>query len=278
MMLRLVLHFTKVEHTAFSLPLVLAGAWIATRGNWPPVRIFALIVTATMGARVFGMAFNRIFDRRLDALNPRTADRAMPAGQIGAFAAGAIALAGLTTYLVSCSLLNRWCLILAPVPLVPLLGYSLLKRFTSLCHYGIGLCLALAPLGAFVAAAGHIGFPAELWLFAGFVFFWMSGADIVYAMMDIQSDRINGIFSLPARWGPARALAVAAAGHGLCLAAAAAVWEKTGAGPEAAAALGVCGLALAIMYLPWISYARRFFPISTIAGIAGAMVPILGSY
>jgi 4-hydroxybenzoate polyprenyltransferase len=267
--------FTKIEHTAFSLPLVVAGCWIGADGGWPPLGVLLLVVAAAAGARVFGMSFNRIFDRALDARNPRTATRELPSGQMSVRAALAIALAGLAVYLAACAALGGWCLILAPVPLIPLLGYSLLKRFTMFCHFGIGLCLALAPLGAYVAATNDIRLPASILFFGVFVFFWLSGADIIYALLDVRSDAAEGVYSLPAVLGPAMALGISAACETAALGALSAVYFLMQGGGASAAVLLVSAGAMLAMYLPGIPVPMRFFPISTAAGIAASFVPIL---
>jgi 4-hydroxybenzoate polyprenyltransferase len=274
-MLQTILNFTKIEHTAFSLPLIITGAWLGAGNRFPSIPMLALIVVAAVGARVFGMAMNRVFDRHIDRLNPRTADRELPAGKMTLTLALAIAFAGLAVYLAGCWMLGGWCLILSPIPLVPLLGYSLLKRFTPLCHFGIGLCLALAPLGAYVAAAGHPRFSGAAILFSGFVFCWLSGADIIYALMDVDSDRKNAIHSLPARMGATPATRVAAGIHLLAWGILVTVVETVGGGPAAWIALTTSALFLLLMYVPAIPVPKRFFPISTIAGIAGALAPMV---
>lgn len=271
-----ILRFIKVEHTAFSLPLVYTGAWMGADNQWPGAAVLVLILLAAVGARIFGMSFNRIFDRHIDARNPRTAMRELPAGAMSVGVALAIALGGLLVYLIACALLGPWCLALAPVPLIPLLGYSLLKRYTVFCHFGIGLCLALAPVGAFVAAAGHVNFTLSLVLFSFFVFFWLSGADIIYALLDIESDRLNGIHSLPAALGAKGAQIAAAVVHLVALACMLMLLMKTGAGVYAQAGYAVTVLLFILMYLPSIPVPNRFFPISTLAGVAGAVTPLLG--
>lgn len=274
-MIKKILSFTKVEHTAFSLPLILTGAWMGGEGRWPGFSVLALIILAAIGARIFGMSFNRILDRRIDALNPRTAGRELPSGRMDLLTAFTIAMAALALYIGACIALGRWCVYLSPLPLIPLLGYSLLKRFTVLCHFGIGLCLALAPLGAFVAAAGHPKFSLEVILFSGFVFFWLSGADIIYATLDIESDRTNGIFSIPARLGATGAQWVSATVHAcalVCLILLLITSSKTGG---AVVGFGVTVMMFLLMYMPFVPVPKRFFPISTLAGIAGAITPLL---
>jgi 4-hydroxybenzoate polyprenyltransferase len=274
-MLKKILRFIKIEHTAFSLPLLFTGGWMGAGHQWPPVGVLVGIVAAAVGARIFGMACNRIFDRRIDARNPRTAGRELPSGAMSLGLAQTIALGGLLLYLGACALLNRWCLLLAPVPLIPLLGYSLLKRFTVLCHFGIGLCLALAPLGAFVAAAGHVRLTTEVWIFSVFVFFWLSGADIIYALMDIDSDRRTGIHSIPAALGMRGAQVVAGLSHGISLASLALMLCLAKAAWPALAAFAGTLVLFVLMYLPCIPIPKRFFPIATLAGVAGAVTPLL---
>lgn len=274
-MLKKVLNFTKIEHTAFSLPLLFAGAWLGAGQHWPNLPLLLLILVAATGARVFGMALNRIFDRRIDAANPRTALRELAAGTMSVRSALTIALSGLAVYLLACAFLGGWCLALAPLPLLPLVGYSLLKRYTPLCHFGIGLCLGLAPLGAFVAAAGHPHFSIQAILFADFVFFWLSGADIIYALLDVESDRRNGIHSLPARLGAIRAQQVATVVHLAALLCLAILLLTSKAGMAANIAYGVTAVLFVMMYLPFIPVAQRFFPVATLAGMAGAITAIL---
>lgn len=275
-MLKKILNFTKVEHTAFSLPLIVAGAWMGAGDQWPGLSILLLIVVAAIGARIFGMSFNRIFDRHIDALNPRTAGRELPSGAMDLLTAFAVALTGLATYLGACIALGRWCVYLSPLPLIPLLGYSLLKRFTVLCHFGIGLCLALAPLGAYVAAAGDPWFSPRVLLFSAFVFFWLSGADIIYAILDIDSDRQNGIYSLPARLGATGAQWAAAGVHVCALICMGEFLRFSQAGLAALAAFAVTIMLFIMMDLPFFPVPKRFFPIATLAGVAGAVTALLG--
>lgn len=274
-MLKKILNFTKIEHTAFSLPLILTGAWMGGEGQWPHLSVLLLIVLAAVGARLFGMSFNRIFDRHIDALNPRTEGRELPSGQMSILIALTIALAALATYLGACIALGSWCVYLSPLPLIPLLGYSLLKRFTYLCHFGIGLCLALAPLGAFVAAAGHPWFSTQVLLFAGYVFFWLSGADIIYAIMDIQSDRKTGIYSIPSKLGANGAQCVSVMVHACALICLFLLLMTDSIGVAATVGYIVTLALFVFMYMPFVPVAKRFFPVSTLAGVAGAVTPLL---
>jgi len=270
-----ILRFIKVEHTAFSLPMLFTGAWMGAGHRWPSAEVLSLVIIAAVGARIFGMSFNRIFDRRIDLQNPRTAGRELPSGAMSVGLALTIAFGGLLLYLLACALLNRWCLALSSVPAIPLLGYSFLKRFTALCHFGIGLCLALAPLGAYVAAAGNPYFTAEVLLFSGFVFFWLSGADIIYALLDMDSDRRTGIHSLPAVMGVKGAQVVSGASHLASLISLALLLYLANSGWMAMVSFAVTIALFVMMYLPFIPVSKRFFPIATLAGVAGAVTPIL---
>lgn len=270
-----ILRFTKIEHTAFSLPMIFSGAYLGAGSRIPELSVLILILSAAVGARVFGMAFNRIFDRRIDALNPRTALRELPSGTMSVSMALVVAFCGLAVYLIACFFLGRYCLLLSPVPLIPLLGYSLLKRFTVLCHFGIGLCLGLAPLGAYVAAAGNLKFTSTILLFSIFVFFWMSGSDIIYAILDINSDRRNNIYSLPAALGSKRALRISGSIHAAALACLVLVLIVSSGGAMGWFFIGLTAAIMMLMYVPAIPISTRFFPISTLAGIAGALVPLV---
>ncbi len=274
-MLKTILNFTKIEHTAFSLPLLFTGAWYGSGRQLPDAVTMGLIIVAAVGARVFGMAFNRIFDRHLDAQNPRTRQRELPSGKMSLNQALAVAISGLVVYLLACVLLGGWCLILAPVPLVALLGYSLLKRFTWLCHFGIGFSLAQAPIGAYIAASDSLALSVQVILFALFVLTWLSGADVIYALLDIDSDRRHRVYSIPARFGVARAQHIAAGCHVLSLILLAVLLRQSGAGILAWCGFAVTVIFFGLMYLPRIPVPVRFFPIATLAGVFGALAPLL---
>ncbi|RKX44410.1 MAG: hypothetical protein DRP64_06615 [Verrucomicrobia bacterium] len=266
--------FTKVEHTIFSLPLLFAGAWLGA-GGMPSIKVLLLIALVGLGARTFGMAINRIFDKNIDAKNPRTKNRELPSGKLTLAQGYGVALVGIVIYFVGCVLLGTTVLKLSLVPLVPLALYSLLKRFTPLCHYGIGICLGLAPLGAFVAVTNSLVFTPEVVLLAIFTFCWISGFDIIYALMDIDFDRENKIRSIPAALGASGAQLVAAITHLVSFAALVLLWMSVG-GTFSFMALLVSAGAFGAAYLQSIPVHVRFFPISAIAGIAGALVVLLG--
>ena len=268
-------NFVKVEHTIFSLPLLFAGAWIGAHYQWPGLKALLLVTLAGLGARTLGMAMNRILDRRLDSLNPRTLTRDLPSGKLTSAQAWGVAAAGLGLYLLACAALGPVCLKLSPIPALVLISYSLLKRFTPLCHFGIGLSLALGPLGAHVAVTGGTTAPPALLLLTLFTFCWISGSDILYALQDLASDRETGVHSIPVSFGSTGARWIAAGIHLVALASAFGLWRIMGMGTVSGLALVVTGLALITMYWERLPLAFRFFPVSAVAGIAGALIPLL---
>lgn len=266
-MLKKLHSFTKIEHTIFSLPLLFAGAWLGA-GGCPSIKTLALIALVGFGARTFGMAANRILDRDIDAKNPRTKNRELPSGKLSMKQGYGVAVVGLAVYFLGCFLLGSMVFKLSLLPLIPLSVYSLLKRFTPLCHYGIGICLAAAPIGAFVAVTNSLVFPPQVWLLALFTFCWISGFDIIYALLDLDFDRANGVRSLPAAIGAIPAQVVAAITHLLAIAALRGLVDGWWSGIAAEMAYA----AFIAAYLPFVPIPVRFFPISAIAGIAGACV------
>jgi 4-hydroxybenzoate polyprenyltransferase len=230
--------FVRFSHTLFALPFALAAMCVAARDHrgWPGWKTFGLILAAMVCARTCAMSFNRIVDRKFDALNPRTAGRHLPAGQISLLSAivlCALAAAGLMT---ASYFLNPLCFYLSPVALAVICFYSLTKRFTDYTHVFLGLALALAPIGAWLAVKGEFGFHAPtkdifssfeaVWLWFGSlqtglepivlalaVVFWLTGFDIIYALQDYEFDRTHGLRSLVVAWGPKNALHAAFLAH-----------------------------------------------------------------
>lgn len=271
-LLRSLARFTKLEHTVFSLPIVFAGAWLGAGRHMPGAGKLVLIVLAATGGRTLGMAMNRILDREIDALNARTRGRELPSGLLSLRKAWLIAAIGLAVYLVACALLGPLILALSPVPAVFLIGYTLLKRFTCLCHYGIGLVLGMAPLAAYVAVQGRIAVTPDILLLSGFVLFWISGYDIIYALQDQEFDRQYGVHSIPGRFGSAVAQGVALASHAVAWLLLAAFAAGCAEGRLAWVPVACCGVTLGLSYMPWIPLPVRFFPLSAIASITGSLV------
>ncbi|HZR19830.1 MAG TPA: UbiA-like polyprenyltransferase [Verrucomicrobiae bacterium] len=210
--------FVRFSHTLFALPFALAAMAVAARANhgWPGWSTFGLILAAMVSARTCAMAFNRIVDRKFDALNPRTAGRHLPRGKISL--AGAWTLCFLSAVgLVAASFgLNRLCFYLSPLALAVICFYSLTKRFTSYTHVFLGLALALAPVGAWLAVKGSAvsGWEVmEMVVLAASVVLWLVGFDIIYSLQDYEFDRTHGLHSLAVAWGPSNALQAAFLAH-----------------------------------------------------------------
>jgi 4-hydroxybenzoate polyprenyltransferase len=208
------LDMIKFEHTVFALPFAFLGALGAAQGV-PPLKTILWILAAMVGARTAAMTFNRLVDADLDAENPRTAGRALPAGRVSKAGAMALMGAGIILFGLAAGALGPLTWALSPLALIIILGYSLCKRFTTWAHVVLGLSLAGAPLGAWIAVSGRIEAPA-LWLSAG-VLAWTAGFDILYALQDEGYDRSKGLHSVPARLGTSGALALSRALHGLAL-------------------------------------------------------------
>ncbi|WP_333798490.1 4-hydroxybenzoate octaprenyltransferase [Trichlorobacter lovleyi] len=188
----------KFSHTIFALPFALSGALLAIRGL-PGARQLLFIILAMVGARTAAMAMNRLIDADIDAQNPRTATRAIPAGLLSKGAVfGAIVLS-VALLLWSAAMLNPLCLKLSPIALGFLVLYSYCKRFTALAHIVLGICLAAAPIGAWVALTGKIELPAIV--LGLIVLFWVSAFDMLYALQDLEYDRSVGLHSIPVALG-----------------------------------------------------------------------------
>jgi 4-hydroxybenzoate polyprenyltransferase len=201
----------KFSHSIFALPFALSGATLAAAGHGITARQVAWIVVAMVGARNAAMGFNRLVDQEYDAINPRTASRALPRGTLSRRAVWVFtgALAALTIF--AAFRLNALCGVLSPVALAIVMGYSYSKRFTWASHAWLGLGLAIAPVGGWLAVRGS--FAPTPWLLAAAVLTWVAGFDTIYACQDVEADRRAGLRSIPARFGVERALLTARALH-----------------------------------------------------------------
>jgi 4-hydroxybenzoate polyprenyltransferase len=241
--LRTTLEMIRVTHTVFALPFAVLAAVLAA-GGWPDAATLGKILIAMIAARSAAMAQNRLADREIDAANPRTASRALPAGKLSVGYVRVFLAVSVAVFLLAAASINRLTLLLAPVALAILFLYSYTKRFTALCHLILGLCLAIAPVGAWIAVRGEIGAPA---VFLGLaVLFWTAGFDVIYALQDEAHDRRAGIHSIPARLGSRKALVLSAAFHAAMLALLLVVWRMVGGGWLFAA--GIAATAAALVY------------------------------
>lgn len=238
---RTTLEMIKFSHTLFALPFAILAAVLAA-GGWPDAATLAKILLAMVGARSAAMAHNRLADRRLDATNPRTATRALPAGALSVAFVTVFMAASIAVFLAAAASLNRLTLLLSPVALGLLLAYSYTKRFTALSHLVLGLCLGIAPVGAWIAVAGAFALLPVLLGLA--VLFWTAGFDVIYSLQDELHDRGAGLRSIPARFGAGRALAISALFHALMIPLLLAVWRLAGGGWLFLAGIGATAAAL----------------------------------
>lgn len=224
------LSFVKFSHTIFALPFAMIGFFLGVFNRQPvnsyPARdqwsgnsnsllmVFVWVLVCMVTARSAAMAFNRYLDRRFDALNPRTAIREIPSGLISPDSALRFTVFSCMVFVLSCYFINRICFYLSPVALFVILFYSYTKRFTPFCHLVLGLGLSLAPIGAYLAVTGRFDILPLLFSFA--VIFWVSGFDIIYALQDVEFDRSQQLYSIPAVLGKAKALRVSEILHVIC--------------------------------------------------------------
>ncbi|HSY74423.1 MAG TPA: 4-hydroxybenzoate octaprenyltransferase [Dongiaceae bacterium] len=212
--------FVRFSHTVFALPFALAAMLVASRDfphpGWPGWKTFGLILAAMVCARTCAMAFNRIVDRKFDALNPRTVNRHLPSGEISLASAISLCVISAAGLIAASYFLNPLCFYLSPVALIAVCFYSLTKRFTDYTHVFLGLALAFAPIGAWLAVKGGNVSALEMLqmtLLALAVILWLVGFDIIYALQDYEFDKSHGLRSLVVAWGPKNALAGAFLAH-----------------------------------------------------------------
>jgi 4-hydroxybenzoate polyprenyltransferase len=207
---RVLFKLVKFPHTVFALPFALTSAVVAADGL-PPLGTLTWILVAMVSARTAAMAFNRLVDADIDAQNPRTADRALPRGLVRRSEVAGLTTAAAVVFVFAASRLNTLCFALSPLALLVILGYSYLKRFTQWTHLFLGVALAIAPVGAWIAVQGRFGlFPVVLGVA---VVLWVAGFDIIYACQDAEFDARHRLSSFPQRYGLPNALKLSALFH-----------------------------------------------------------------
>ncbi len=211
--LKTLLDMIKFEHTIFALPFAYTGM-ILGAGGLPPFSTFCWVTFAMAGARSFAMALNRLFDITIDKKNPRTAGRALPAGLVSVPETLLFVAAALAVFFIAIFFLPGLCHKLWPVALAPMAFYSFTKRFTWACHGVLGLCLGLAPMGAWVAATNALP-PAGIWMLSLGVMLWTAGFDVLYSCQDYDFDTREGLYSVPVRFGIPLALQLTKILHAL---------------------------------------------------------------
>ncbi|MEZ6051809.1 MAG: UbiA-like polyprenyltransferase [Planctomycetaceae bacterium] len=248
--IRQFLELIRFSHTVFALPFALLSAVLAWRETPFRYRDLFGILLCMVFARSAAMAFNRLVDRKIDAANPRTEGRHLPAGLLSTASVSAFTVLSSVGFVMSTLLFqpNSWPLFLSVPVLLFLLGYSYAKRFTSWCHYWLSAALMLSPIATWIAITGRID--AVPLLLAGAVFFWVGGFDIIYACQDIDFDREHRLNSIPARWGIPTALRLAALSHLGTIACLLALWQVAGLG--AVFLTGVVIITLLLLYEHWL--------------------------
>ena len=200
----------KFEHTVFALPFAYLGMLLA-KNVWPRWQVFFWITLAMVSARTAGMTLNRIIDLRIDGENPRTKNRPLLTGEFSVKAAWIVVAVSLVIFFMSAALLNPLCFKLSFVAIILLTGYHYVKRFSFLCHFTLGLVLAVAPMGGWIAVTGKCSWvPA---LLASAVLFWVAGFDIIYSLQDLEFDKAHNLHSVPVKFGKGSALKLSAYCH-----------------------------------------------------------------
>lgn len=207
------LSLVRFSHTVFAMPFALIGFSLAVIGDEYrfSIRLLLLVVLCMILARNAAMGFNRIADKRFDALNPRTRSRELPSGKITSKAAIVFVVANSVLFIIATGFINNLTLFLSPVALAVILGYSLTKRFTFLCHFILGLGLSLAPIGAYISVTGSFALLPVV--YSLLVLTWSGGFDIIYALQDDEFDRENRLHSIPSVAGRRNAIFISAAVH-----------------------------------------------------------------
>lgn len=203
----------KFSHTVFAMPFALIGFTLAV--SKPEfdlsIRLLILVILCMIFARNTAMGFNRVADKKFDSLNPRTSNREIPSGTISTRAAAIFVIINAVLFIVTTGFINRLTLFLSPVALLVIIGYSLTKRFTSLCHFVLGLGLSLAPIGAYISVTGKFSLLPVIYSFI--VLTWVSGFDIIYALQDDEFDKSNQLHSIPSAAGRKKAIIISILVH-----------------------------------------------------------------
>ena len=206
------LRFVKIEHTLFSLPLIYSGVFLAAKEP-PTLALMGLVLAAATGARTAALSLTRLIDREIDRRNPRTAVREIPSGRMNVYEGGFVLLAGIALYLGAAALISPFCLMMSPLPLIVFTVYPYMKRFTVLAHFGVGLGLAMGPLGGWFAVQQSLANLLPGALLALFTLCWVTGFDIIYSTLDEMFDREEHLYSFTSRYGRRTALRISASLH-----------------------------------------------------------------
>ena len=278
--LRTYASFVRFSHSVFALPFALAGALLASRQVPLTWTVVAWILVAMVAARSAAMGFNRLVDARMDALNPRTATRELPRGTMSSREAVAFVLVASAVFVFAAAQLNPICFALSPVALAIVFWYSLAKRYTTWTQLFLGLAMAVAPVGGWLAVGGRGGW--EPWLLAAAIGTWVGGFDVLYACQDVDFDRAHGLRSIPVRFGIAGSLAISRAMHVVAIACLAALGFVAPLG--AVYFVGVTAVAMMLMYeqslvrADDLSQVKRAFDLNGYVGILYLIVIVVSLY
>ncbi len=268
--------FVKIEHTLFSLPLIYSGVLLGSAK--PPLGVLVLVLTAATGARTIAFALNRIIDREIDGRNPRTAGRDLPSGRMTLWEACGVLFAGCALYFGSAYLISDFCILMSPIPLTVFVIYPTMKRYTPLAHFGVGLGLAMGPLGGWFSVSPSFDHLLAPTLLSLFTLFWVAGFDIIYSTLDEEFDRKESLYSFPVRFGRRNALRYSALFHLIAFLLLVALFFYS--------FLSLLALPLLVLtgYLLWLEQKKAedvelaFFKINAVAGFAVFGMIFLGIY
>src|SRR5579872_6579902 len=272
--------FVRISHSVFALPFALAGALLAARQTPITGRTLLWIIVAMVAARSAAMGFNRLTDARMDALNPRTANRELPRGRMTTREAIAFIVGSSIVFVVAAWRLNPICFALSPVALAIVFWYSLAKRYTTWTQLFLGLAMAVAPVGGWLAVGGRGGW--QPWLLAAAIGTWVGGFDVLYACQDLDFDRAHGLRSIPTRFGVASSLAISRVMHVIAVACLTGLAWIAPLGPIYLA--GVAAVALLLVYeqslvrADDLSQVKRAFDLNGYVGILYLLVLAVSLY
>jgi 4-hydroxybenzoate polyprenyltransferase len=272
--------FIRVSHSVFALPFALAGALLAAQHTAVTWATIGWILVAMVAARSAAMGFNRLVDAPMDALNPRTANRELPRGVMSAREAIAFIVAASAVFVFAAWRLNPICFALSPIALAIVFWYSLAKRFTTWTQLFLGLAMAVAPVGGWLAVGGRGGW--EPWLLAAAIGTWVGGFDVLYACQDLDFDRAHGLRSIPVRFGVARSLAISRVMHVIAVACLVALGFATSLGVVYLAGVGAVAAMLiyeqSLVRADDLSQVKRAFDLNGYVGILYLLVLAVSLY
>jgi 4-hydroxybenzoate polyprenyltransferase len=272
--------FVRIGHSVFALPFALAGALLAAQHTAVAWTTIGWILAAMVAARSAAMGFNRLVDARMDALNPRTAMRELPRGAMTVREAIAFVAVASAAFVYAASRLNPICLALSPVALAIVFWYSLAKRFTTWTQLFLGLAMAVAPVGGWLAVGGRGGW--EPWLLAAAIGTWVGGFDVLYACQDLEFDRTHGLRSIPVRFGVPISLAISRVMHAIAVACLLALAAVAPLGPVylagVAAVAGMLVYEQSLVRADDLSQVKRAFDLNGYVGILYLVVLVAALY